>query len=125
MLCFLFGLLLLFLTRNARGGGSLRELLNPLVRSVIDEPLQMNTNPVEVYKQWVNQSEAETGRALGLPYDVTLERALEHEQVRRRVERAVSCLQDVTERFLETILLSIDKIPCVIYSFVISFVYGY
>jgi len=36
--------------------------LNPLVTSVIDNAsLQINTNPVEVYKQWVNQTEAETG----------------------------------------------------------------
>ena len=49
--------------RNARGQGALRELLNPLVRSVIDDAsLQINTNPVEVYKQWINQTEAETGQ---------------------------------------------------------------
>lgn len=42
----------------------LRELLNPLVRGVIeDRSLQINTNPVEVYKQWVNQMETQTGKA--------------------------------------------------------------
>jgi len=49
--------------RNARGQGALRELLNPLVTSVVDDTsLQINTNPVEVYKQWVNQTEAESGQ---------------------------------------------------------------
>lgn len=97
---------------NARGGGSLRDLLNPLVRSILDDrSLQMNTNPVEVYKHWVNQTEAETGRALGLPYDVNLERALEHAAVRERIAAAVTSLQQVTERFLSAILHSIDKIP--------------
>ena len=50
--------------RNARGQGALRELLNPLVTTVVDDnSLQINTNPVEVYKQWINQTEAETGQA--------------------------------------------------------------
>jgi len=49
--------------RNARGQGALRDLLNPLVTRVVDDSsLQINTNPVEVYKQWVNQTEAETGQ---------------------------------------------------------------
>jgi len=49
--------------RNARGQGALRDLLNPLVTKVVDDSsLQINTNPVEVYKQWVNQTEAETGQ---------------------------------------------------------------
>ena len=49
--------------RNARGQGALRELLNPLVTTVVDDrSLQINTNLVEVYKQWINQTEAETGQ---------------------------------------------------------------
>jgi len=54
--------------RNARGQGALRELLNPLVTSVVDDAsLQINTNPVEVYKQWINQNEAETGQTRSRP----------------------------------------------------------
>jgi len=49
--------------RNARGQGALRELLNPLVTSVVDDTsLQINTHPVEVYKQWINQTEVKTGQ---------------------------------------------------------------
>jgi len=55
--------ILLCCARNARGQGALRELLNPLVTTVLDDPsLHINTNPVEVYKQWINQTEAETGQ---------------------------------------------------------------
>ena len=51
--------------RNTRGQGSLRDLLNPLVRSIVDDRnLQINTNAVEVYKSWVNQKEVETGRPM-------------------------------------------------------------
>ena len=52
------------LCRNARGQGSLRELLNPLVKEVVEnKTLLINTNPVEVYKQWINQFESESGKA--------------------------------------------------------------
>jgi len=55
--------LLIPFVRNARGQSALRDLLNPLVRSILDDKnLQINTNPIEVYKQWINQTEAETGR---------------------------------------------------------------
>ena len=51
------------LCRNARGQGSLRELLNPLVKKVIDDKsMVINTNPVEVYKAWVNQMESQSGK---------------------------------------------------------------
>ena len=51
--------------RNTSGQGSLRELLNPLVRGVIDDKsLHINANPVEVYKAWVNQVETQSGKAL-------------------------------------------------------------
>ena len=51
--------------RNTSGQSKLRDLLNPLVRGVIDDQsLLINTNPVEVYKAWVNQVETQTGKAL-------------------------------------------------------------
>ena len=54
--------------RNTRGQGSLRDLLNPLVKDVIDDKnLTINTNPIEVYKQWINQKETETGVARWVP----------------------------------------------------------
>ena len=50
------------LDRNTRGQGSLRELLNPLIKEVVeDKNLSINTNPVDVYKQWINQKEMDTG----------------------------------------------------------------
>lgn len=49
--------------RNQRGQNALREMLNPLITSVIeDRNLRINTNPVEVYKAWINQLESTTGK---------------------------------------------------------------
>jgi len=50
--------------RNTQGQGHLRELLNPLVKNIInDKNLAINTNPIDIYKKWVNQTETETGKA--------------------------------------------------------------
>lgn len=52
------------LLRGTRGQSSLRELLQPLVEGVLnDKNLSINTNPLEVYKAWINQTESETGTA--------------------------------------------------------------
>ena len=39
-------------------------MLHPLVTSLLeDKSVKINTNPIEVYKNWVNQQETETGVA--------------------------------------------------------------
>uniref|UniRef100_A0A2K5HBL5 Ras-GAP domain-containing protein n=1 Tax=Colobus angolensis palliatus TaxID=336983 RepID=A0A2K5HBL5_COLAP len=50
--------------RGARGQNTLRQLLAAVVKEIIeDKSLIINTNPVEVYKAWVNQLETQTGEA--------------------------------------------------------------
>ena len=52
------------LHRGTKGQSSLREVLQPLVEGVLnDKNLSINTNPLEVYKAWINQMESETGEA--------------------------------------------------------------
>lgn len=50
--------------RGARGQNTLRQLLAPVVKDIIDDKnLNINTNPVDIYKAWVNQVETATGEA--------------------------------------------------------------
>ncbi|CAL1534099.1 unnamed protein product [Lymnaea stagnalis] len=98
--------------RNQRGQNALKEMLNPLITRVIeDKNLRINTNPVEVYKAWVNQTESSTGKTSDLPYDVSTEQALKHEDVRIQIEETIKRLQDITDLFLNKILSSLDSIP--------------
>lgn len=63
VICWLV-LYLLDVFRGQKGQSSLRELLQPLVEGVLnDKNLSINTNPLEVYKAWINQMESETGQA--------------------------------------------------------------
>lgn len=76
--------------RSGKGQNCLRDMLGPLINRVLeDKSLHINTNPVEIYKQWVNQMEFDTGRSSGMPYDVTQQQALEHEEVQKRLNRLI------------------------------------
>uniref|UniRef100_A0A8C4YDP1 IQ motif containing GTPase activating protein 2 n=1 Tax=Gopherus evgoodei TaxID=1825980 RepID=A0A8C4YDP1_9SAUR len=97
--------------RGARGQNSLRQLLSPVVKEIMDDKsLLINTSPVEVYKAWVNQLETQTGEASKLPYDVTTEQALEHPEVVNRLESSIQSLRTVTDKVLVSIFSSLSMI---------------
>ncbi|XP_073933357.1 ras GTPase-activating-like protein IQGAP2 [Castor canadensis] len=98
--------------RGARGQNTLRQLLAPVVREIIeDKSLIINTNPVEVYKAWVNQLETQTGEASKLPYDVTTEQALTHPEVKNKLEASIENLRRVTDKVLISIISSLELLP--------------
>ncbi|KAL2092382.1 hypothetical protein ACEWY4_012180 [Coilia grayii] len=98
--------------RGARGQNALRQLLAPVVREIIeDKSLVINTNPVDIYKAWVNQLETQTGQASNLPYEVNAEQALSHEEVRTRLESSNQMLCAVTDKVLSSITSSLESIP--------------
>ncbi|XP_071844396.1 ras GTPase-activating-like protein IQGAP1 isoform X4 [Apostichopus japonicus] len=98
--------------RGQKGQSSLRDILQPLVTMVMnDKTLIINTNPVDVYKAWVNQKESETGETSKLPYDVSTEQALKQEEVISKINESAKVLETVTEKFLNAIISSVDKIP--------------
>ncbi|XP_052448157.1 ras GTPase-activating-like protein IQGAP1 isoform X1 [Carassius gibelio] len=104
--------LVLSFYRGARGQNALRQLLGPVVKEIIeDKNLGINTNPVDIYKAWVNQLETATGEASKLPYEVTPEQALSHEEVRAKMESSNQVLRSVTDKVLSSIMSSLDTIP--------------
>ncbi|KAF5906571.1 ras GTPase-activating-like protein IQGAP1, partial [Clarias magur] len=98
--------------RGARGQNALRQILSPVVKEIMeDKTLNIKTDPVDIYKAWVNQMESQTGEASKLPYDVTPEQAMSHEEVRNRLEASIKNMRTVTDKFLSAIIVSVDKIP--------------
>ncbi|NXU50141.1 IQGA2 protein, partial [Turnix velox] len=98
--------------RGARGQNTLRQLLAPVVKEIIeDKSLIVNTSPVDVYKSWVNQLEMQTGEASKLPYDVTTEQALTHAEVVNKLESSIQSLRAVTDKVLTSIFSSLNMIP--------------
>ncbi|XP_061671734.1 ras GTPase-activating-like protein IQGAP1 [Syngnathoides biaculeatus] len=98
--------------RGARGQNALRQILAPVVKEIIDDKtLNIKTDPVDIYKSWVNQMETQTGEASKLPYDVTPEQAISHEEVRNRLEASIKSMKAITDKFLSAIIVSVDNIP--------------
>ncbi|XP_067087113.1 ras GTPase-activating-like protein IQGAP2 isoform X3 [Osmerus mordax] len=98
--------------RGARGQNSLRQLLAPTVKEIIeDKALGINTNPVDVYKTWVNQLETATGEASKLPYEVAPDQAMAHPEVRAKLEASHQTLRSATDKVLNSIVSSLDNIP--------------
>ncbi|XP_071965733.1 ras GTPase-activating-like protein IQGAP1 isoform X2 [Antedon mediterranea] len=99
--------------RGAKGQSSLRSILQPLVKEIMDDKnININTNPIDVYKTWINQQETETGEATDLPYEVsTAAAAMGHNEVTNRVQESITKLSSLSDKFLSSIIAAIDDIP--------------
>uniref|UniRef100_A0A2K5I9U8 IQ motif containing GTPase activating protein 3 n=1 Tax=Colobus angolensis palliatus TaxID=336983 RepID=A0A2K5I9U8_COLAP len=98
--------------RNGRGQSALQEILGKVIQDVLeDKVLSVHTDPVHLYKNWINQTEAQTGQRSHLPYDVTPEQALCHPEVQRQLDIALRNLLAMTDKFLAAITSSVDQIP--------------
>uniref|UniRef100_A0A3B5AJT8 Ras GTPase-activating-like protein IQGAP3 n=1 Tax=Stegastes partitus TaxID=144197 RepID=A0A3B5AJT8_9TELE len=98
--------------RHARGQNALREALGPALQDVLlDRTLSIRTDPVDVYKTWINQTETQTGTKSSLPYEVSPEDALSHPEVQRRIDIAIINLKNLTDRVLKAITSNLHKLP--------------
>ncbi|XP_039973636.1 ras GTPase-activating-like protein IQGAP3 isoform X2 [Xiphias gladius] len=98
--------------RHARGHNALREALGPALQEVLlDRTLSIRTDPVDVYKTWINQTETQTGHKSSLPYEVSAEDALCHPEVQRRIDIAIINLKNLTDRVLKAITSNLHKLP--------------
>ncbi|XP_038624437.1 ras GTPase-activating-like protein IQGAP3 [Tachyglossus aculeatus] len=98
--------------RRGPGTGALRAILEGPVRDVLRDPAPaVRTDPVDVYKAWVNRTEAQTGKKSALPYDVGPDEALSHPEVRQQLDAAICSLVASASRFSAAITASADGIP--------------
>ncbi|KAM6936029.1 ras GTPase-activating-like protein IQGAP3 [Lycodopsis pacificus] len=98
--------------RHARGQNALRESLGPALQDVLlDRTLSIRTDPVDVYKTWINQTETQTGHKSSLPYEVSPADALSHPEVQRRIDIAIINLKNLTDRVFKAITSNLHKLP--------------
>ncbi|XP_066938179.1 ras GTPase-activating-like protein IQGAP1 isoform X2 [Macrobrachium rosenbergii] len=98
--------------RKGAGHATLRDMLGPMIQKVVDDhTMQINTNPVEIYKTWINHLEMHSGQASGLPYTVDQEQALQYPEVQKRLAQAITTLKEVTLAFCQQITSNRDLIP--------------
>ncbi|XP_010118567.1 PREDICTED: LOW QUALITY PROTEIN: ras GTPase-activating-like protein IQGAP3, partial [Chlamydotis macqueenii] len=97
---------------STRGQNALRQILGGPVQEVLqDKTLSIRTDPVDIYKAWINQTESQSGQQSKLPYEVSPEQALSHPEVQRRLDISVRNLLVMTDKFVSAITSSVDKIP--------------
>ncbi|KAM8986460.1 ras GTPase-activating-like protein IQGAP3 isoform 2-T2 [Ara ararauna] len=98
--------------RNAHGQNALQHILGDPVQQVLqDKTLSIRTNPVDIYKAWINQTESQSGQKSKLPYEVSPEQALSYPEVQRQLDISIHNLLMMTDKFVSAITSSVDKIP--------------
>ncbi|XP_033210310.1 ras GTPase-activating-like protein IQGAP1 isoform X3 [Belonocnema kinseyi] len=98
--------------RQLNGQRALRQILGPSIQKILsDKTINIETNPVDIYKCWRNQLEMDTGETLDLPYTLTHEQALQYDQVRQRLNNGIKVLKSTVKELLTGIIASRKLIP--------------
>lgn len=73
--------------------------------------IDLNIDPIDVYRRWINKTEAETGTRSTLPYDVERADALKHTEVRDQIEQSYRNLLGLVTQFQDAIIGSLKNMP--------------
>ncbi|KXS16126.1 hypothetical protein M427DRAFT_134567 [Gonapodya prolifera JEL478] len=104
--------LILHYTRGAKERRFLGDLLRPLIHDILAIPyLDLETDPVGIYKMLIQQEESKTGEKSKRSYNATAKDALKDEETRDVYVKHLQKLKELTQRFLDAIVRSLDKMP--------------
>ena len=108
----LFIKLVLQYTRGAKERDYLRGMLRPLLDAIMfNSSLDLETEPLVLYKAVIRNEELTTGEKSTRPFDITAEVALADPQVQALYQTNMSKLKKVTDTFLNSIVKSHEKMP--------------
>ncbi|CAG8434697.1 12385_t:CDS:10 [Ambispora gerdemannii] len=108
---FMFMKLVVQYNRGAKERKFLRELLGPMVKSVMDDYMDLETDPLMIYRNLVNAEELRSGQTSSRPTDITQTEALNDPETRTVFIHHLQRLRKETEMFLNAIISSLPKIP--------------
>ncbi|RHZ44562.1 hypothetical protein Glove_718g20 [Diversispora epigaea] len=109
---FMFMKLVVHYNRGAKERKFLRDLLGPLVDQIMaDESMDLETDPLIIYRSLINAEELRTGKRSNKPMDLTQVEALNDPQTRTAFIHHLQRLRKETETFLVAILDSLNKMP--------------
>ncbi|CAG8697404.1 12716_t:CDS:10 [Gigaspora margarita] len=109
---FMFMKLVVHYNRGAKERKFLRDLLSPLVKQVMDDEfMDLETDPLKVYRNLINAEELRTGLPSNKPIDISQQDALNDPETRTVFIHHLQRLRKETENFLTTIINSIGKMP--------------
>ncbi|KAJ3056588.1 hypothetical protein HK097_005751 [Rhizophlyctis rosea] len=104
--------LVLQYTRGVKNASFLRDLLAPLIKSVLTDPtLDLETEPIGIWKTLIREEESRTGEKSSRSYDATPQQAAEDPEVKAIQAAHVEKLREITDQFLNAIIGSLNKMP--------------
>jgi hypothetical protein len=104
--------LVLHYCRGAKEQQYLRDLLQPLIKSVITcDGLELESNPVAIYKNIIREAEFNSGQKPDKKYDVDAKEALSDEETKKAYINHLQKLREITNKFLDAIIASLPNMP--------------
>jgi len=99
-------------TRRGPGQTYLKNVLSERINNLIEhKDLDLEIDPLKVYKKMISDIEEETGRPCDLPKAITQEAAQENPDVQAIIGPRLNMLMEITGSFLSTIINSINQVP--------------
>ncbi|KAJ2718545.1 iqgap- protein, partial [Coemansia sp. Cherry 401B] len=98
--------------RGAKERKYLRDLLQPLIRKVIeDAELDLESDPLVIYRTLIREEESRTGEKSRRAYDISREDALNDMETRTTFIRHLRQLRVLADEFIAAIQASLDTMP--------------
>ena len=100
-------------TRSPRDRKYLRELLGPLIRdNIIEDPaLDLESDPMQIYRSAINNNELRTGRPDPRPLDVPREVAVRDPETRGLFIDHLRDLREICDQFFTALEVLLPKMP--------------
>lgn len=100
-------------TRSPRDRKYLRDLLGPLIRdNIVEDPaLDLESDPMQIYRSAINNEELRTGRPDPRPLDVPREVAIRDPETRRLFIDHLRDLREICDQFLYALEDLLHKMP--------------
>lgn len=98
--------------RDETGSTYVRQVLNGFMKDFLARgSMDLDSDPLNVYQRWLNQQEAETGKASTLSRTATAEEAMQHEPVRKGVDAAATTLIELSSVLRDAIVANLKDLP--------------
>jgi Ras GTPase-activating-like protein IQGAP2/3 len=99
-------------TRRGPGQQYLKQVLTEELKKICDDKdACLEINPIKVYEGYIIEQETKTGKVFSGNRKPTPEEAAADEQVKRLIAPRMKRLEEISQRFLDAILVSTESVP--------------
>lgn len=104
--------LLMYYARSHGQRKYLQDTLKPLIQGVLDaKELDLDTDVISIYRASIRDEEMRTGQKSARPFNVTTKEAMSDADTKTRYMNHLKDLQNMTAKFLDRIMQSLEDLP--------------